>query len=386
MEVLGKAQTQTRETNAPVYISIAGVEVSVPPRGVGFKHGQEKMGIVYKYRLDFDGISLYIHSNIAPKNIQPIRFCYHAESLIPNELSAVHQCALNVVNALGFTVKKETLTRADAQVIVPIPVVHLVDLIGKNHLVTKLKVDHPWRECGRVTGYESGAGDVQVKMYDKRIELKKKANQVKKSLMIRHAIGNEWWHSNRPITRIEIKLGRDALKHFRVNTVAELQEREQGIIDIITTERFRLLAKPKVKGHESKAALHPDWIAIREAFFQGFTGNAVQAEWKKPESLSCDAGQLKKQAAGCLAKAAELEMGKQNNTETRMFLSDFSSEYSKAINAKANEGAEHTEIVCGITLGQPPEYDVMNTIDSDILEQTRERRREEFDNPTLRLR
>jgi len=65
----------------------------------------------------------------------------------------------------------------------------------------------------------------QICIYDKGCELRtKKSNIVKEALFVERCVGEEWYNSDRPITRVEIRLGRDALKALGVDSVSDLQK------------------------------------------------------------------------------------------------------------------------------------------------------------------
>ena len=76
---------------------------------------------------------------------------------------------------------------------------------------------------------------VQVCIYDKGKELRsKKSSLVKETFFIERCVGDEWINSDHPITRVEIRLGREALKFLSVNTFSDLKERERAIVDLLT--------------------------------------------------------------------------------------------------------------------------------------------------------
>jgi hypothetical protein len=83
---------------------------------------------------------------------------------------------------------------------------------------------------------------VQICIYDKGKELRsQKSNILKEAFFVERCIGEEWINSGRPITRVEIRLGREALKCLGVNTVSDLKGRERGIVDLLTRDWFRIL-------------------------------------------------------------------------------------------------------------------------------------------------
>ena len=127
----------------------------------------------------------------------------------------------------------------------------------------------------------------------------------KQMLAIRHCIGDEWFNSNRPITRVEFRIGRSALKCFKINSMDDLLKRERGLIDILTHDWFRLLEKPRIRGKENKMALHPLWERVRALFFEHFTGSEIRdVEYRKNTLLACELVDMLKQAEGCITALA----------------------------------------------------------------------------------
>jgi hypothetical protein len=126
-----------------------------------------------------------------------------------------------------------------------------------------------------------------------------------------------------PLTRVEFRLGRDALKHLGIDSVADLAEKESSLVDWLTRCWFRLLEKPAVRGHENDAALHPLWLEVQAAFRQWFPGMRAgnkEVKWNYKKPVSCDPVALEKQAAGCLAKAAASRFGTQKTVSDTMGL------------------------------------------------------------------
>jgi len=84
-------------------------------------------------------------------------------------------------------------------------------------------------------------GNVEVEIYDKGRQMRsKKSSLVKETFFIARCIGDEWINSDRPITRVEIRLGRKALKSLGVNTFADMKEREHAIVNLITHDQWYL--------------------------------------------------------------------------------------------------------------------------------------------------
>jgi len=239
-------------------------------------------------------------------------------------------------------------------------------LLDKGHVVTKLRKKAVYGTMTRVETIELGSvSNAQLCIYDKGRELRsKKSNVVKEAQFVANCVGDEWYNSDRPITRVEIRLSRDALKCLGVDSVSDLQQSEQGILELLTSEWFRILAEPKVRGHENTAALHPIWERVRELFFLYFTGaELLDVCWNREESLTCDPEALERQALGCLSKALACRYGEQEESCDVVELANgwvdvVQDEMHEKINLHALEVRLKTGIELGITSRGIAGYDV----------------------------
>ena len=232
---------------------------------------------------------------------------------------------------------------------------------------------------------------VQIEFYNKRAQMPKMGLE-KGILFQTHCLGDEWCNSDRPITRIEIRLGRDALKCLGVNTFSDLKERERAIVELITHDWFRILEKPKVRGCENTAAIHPVWLRVCELFRSYFSGADVDVKWEKNQSVSCDPVALERQALGCISKALGARFGEQENRQLSVeLLTGWGERVQNELHEKINSYAEHVRIKTGIKLGLP--FDGDDKAELDYMEGIGKQKIEAFmaqfqgiDNPELRLR
>ena len=198
------------------------------------------------------------------------------------------------------------------------------------------------------------ASAIRLCIYDKAAELKKMAvsDPAKLELMLKYCLGENYAFAE-PLTRIEFRLRRSALKELEINSVQDLMEREKSLFDWLTKHWFRLLAEPKVRGHENTAALHPLWEQVRSAFTKWFPGGERVVERHKIEPVSCDPAALEKQAAGCLAISVALRFGKQKD-ERRFaeLVYEVVGSLVESMFGKANLYAERLLILRGILLGK----------------------------------
>ena len=353
-----------------VKINLGGVGVIVDP--VGGKVGNN----TWHYKFHAFGVTFLIHRN--PNNTQQVRATYGAEALILNPLPALHAHVRQFLSSLGLTITKETLTRVDMQVMVDNDIKDFLHLILYGHDIRKARKDSIYRRSGKFETYRTGDIDnVQVCIYDKRAEMKRMEIE-KWELMIRESIGLEWWASERPITRIEFRLGRTALKCLGVNSVEDMLKSERGIIDLITHDWFRLLETPKVRGRENKTNMHPLWVRVRELFFNHFPGDEVRdVTWREPKPVSCDSTSLLGQAEGCFSTAIAIQGGKPvSPADIDDFFKGWILTVKDTIFRKATQRAEEREIKKGVRLG----------VDRSTLDRIRQESIDSFHTPTLRLR
>jgi hypothetical protein len=230
----------------------------------------------------------------------------------------------------------------------------------QGHDVCRSRKDSVRREGGRVETYTRGCGgSLEVCIYDKKREMKNAlvSDPVKFKLMIDHCIGEDWYFSNRPITRVEFRLWRDTLRVLEIDSVQDLQERETALTEWLSTMWFRILESPKVRGHENTAAVLPLWEKVQKLFRQWFPGVGTTdnkpVEWRRPESVSCDSTPLMKQAVGCLAKAIGIEKGvKKTAFEIYQLVCEKLRLFEKTLFDKASDCAERLGISSGVLLGE----------------------------------
>ena len=388
IEILDEAKEQAGESAKEGLdghaMHLGGVEILMSAKGGLAGGGEAKGGVVYKYRFFCRGVEFMIHSKPS-QHIQPVRVRYGAESVQGHrdKFFDVHfDFVLPFLKKLGLTVTEDKLSRVDMQCLIDVSMREFVRLVQDDHVVTKLRKKAIFGTMVRDDTIEIGSlSNAQFCIYDKGRELRqRKSNLVKEALFVRDCVGDEWYNSGRPITRVEIRLGRDALRSLGVSSVADLQKRERGIIELLTTEWLRILEKPKVRGHENTAAIHPVWDRIRNLFFSYFTGSEVAVKWEKPESISCDPVALEKQALGCLSKALATRHGEQLDSKSSKFLANVwvdnvGGELHAKINTIAVLHRHKTGVEFGVSSGLYAGYDIelepSYALDESVLERKR---------------
>jgi hypothetical protein len=286
------------------FVSLGGVDgIIIHPRGksVGNNH--------YPYMLEWGGYDLKFWGDpeSEPSNGH-VRVCYRAEVTLEYGIDEAQRRLLDWLSILGFTLDHERLSNVDLNVCVPIPVSEFVRLIDAGHCVTQVQKNGAYKKYNEVETYFLGSRNrTQMRIYDKRVELIK-CDFRKVCLTILRHIGDAWFNSDLPITRVEFSIGRDRLKGWDINSLAEFRAREHDIVDVLTGEWFRILKDPKVRGHENTAQLHPYWVAVRSEFLRCFDGSTVCLS-KVQKTMSVDLPKFGAAVMGYLRKMVGYKYG-----------------------------------------------------------------------------
>lgn len=169
--------------------------------------------------------------------------------------------------------------------------------------------------------------------------------------MLACCFGEEWLVEQRPITRVEFRLRRDALKVKGVNTMRDLQEIEPTLVEWLTTRWFRILKDKKRRGRENRQEIAPLWREVQQRFREYFPGvDGVRREIiplrKRP--LACSAEQLLKQATGCVASAlAILQGGTENEEQAGRAAAKLMESFRERIFERSNERAAELAVIGG---------------------------------------
>jgi len=250
------------------YIELNGIEFKVHAT-------QSRGGVRYAYVMDGSGMVVYIHNN--PKEgIQPIRVEYGFYALDKHSLYETHQAFLKWLSGLGFTVTKEVLSRVDLQETLNIDPQVVFRLLSnycyssRTNKATTVITRRGWES------YTTGSA-IQLCIYDKMKELFDHQDDEKMIAVLEHFPEMD---INAGLIRIEFRLKRDALKEMQLNTIQELKERENDLIEYLT-RWFRLLERPTTRGNSSKYRNHPLWDKVIESFKEDFNREVRVKEQKK---------------------------------------------------------------------------------------------------------
>ena len=93
------------------------------------------------------------------------------------------------------------------------------------------------------------------------------------------------------------------------------------MVDLLTKKWFRILAEPKVRGHENTASMHAHWEVVRAEFLRCFDGSTVLLE-RVEKHVSVDMKRLGQQLAGIATKMVAFKYGNvESLTEFRLLAS-----------------------------------------------------------------
>ena len=355
LEHARKMAESEQDCNDECYLTLGGHVFLVEPHGCKIGH------IYYRYVFTGQGIRFYLHHNPSEK-IQPMRLRYNHDALVGRDLFQVHETTLDWLEQIGFHVTKETLSRVDMQVTLQRAVSEFMALIGNNHSVFKPRKVDIHTNGSHIETFTAGKA-TQICIYDKKQELQDGDDEIKTRLVVKHLLNldlpEESPMVNAPLflfehlTRVEFRLRRSRLREMGIDSVADLREKELSLIAFMTEEWFRILAEPKVRGHENTQDVHELWHEVQELFRRYFPGDdAKRSEIKRgrDKGIKCTGEALLQQADGCLASYLAMTQGSNISEEQAIeILTEHIRNNAKEITQRATERAKELEVTRGFT-------------------------------------
>ena len=285
------------------YIELGGILFSVNPKGTG-----KKSRVPYRYIIKGGGITVLIHHN--PKgSIQGIRVRYGFDALAGRDLFDVHDQFLSWLKELGFTPRKECVSRVDMQVMLMRHIMEFMKILSTNRVISRARKDKVIRNraTGNIETYNIGT-DLQLCIYDKKQELIQGRDEVKMFTLMEECLGGTMPEY---LTRVEFRLRREVLNDMGIDTIADLKKSEVALVEYLTQSWFRLLQDEKKEGHEREQATHELWQEVQELFRAYFPGDERENRpvTRGRKKVACTGRDLKAQALGCLSSAVALCIG-----------------------------------------------------------------------------
>lgn len=254
------------------YILLGGVLVRVEPMGARIG------GLHYKYHVVWHGIDIYIHTAIDNENICPVRVRFGAVPLMRYSLDYLYNQVVRLLGRLNFVIDRESLSRVDFQVMLPdVNVFDFLTAINTGSVVTLSRGSYSIYgdvQSFSVDSLTIKSRYVELCIYDKLKELKHTDYTYTRAFDDAYGI-----NSYKSLCRVEVRLKGDFLRRFGVRSVGDLLRLAPSLLKYVLTDWFRILEKPKVRGHEYNAALSPLWVLVQDVF------QAVFDPDRKAESL-----------------------------------------------------------------------------------------------------
>jgi hypothetical protein len=198
----------------------------------------------------------------------------------------VWKLALKLLRSMGCIVERNKLSRVDACADMPeMPIAALCEAYSAGHHVTRARIrtSHEREDQlvesnsavhsfgRRPTGFVVGHDGLKLRAYDKFHESHRVLEKI-------HAlVSYRWGYFATVASRIEFSLGREALKRFGIDTVADWFKRRADVCEHLCTKWFRLTNGPVNRNHADRAGTLPDWLAVQKAFAE-WTGTPSYVE------------------------------------------------------------------------------------------------------------
>ena len=238
---------------------------------IGMKRGKSG-GVYFHYQLLYKGITICLarHSSGSGENANVFVALRGTDCLIHGALEA-YATVNGLLSRLGAgPVQEEKISRVDLRLdVTGLPVGAFKDLIDSRHFISRVRMIRAWenKANGAYTGVTIGNRPRLLRIYDKIEEQRPKYDAE-----VHRALVDRCWGGSEPeyATRVEYQLGRTYLKRYGVHSVADLLSMLGSLLKQLTTEYFRFTCESVVSAdkHQSRAEVHPLWVAIESAFLE----------------------------------------------------------------------------------------------------------------------
>lgn len=291
-----------------IYVDLGGFIWRV--NAVGAKFGSLK----YKWVCEHCGVKLFFHSN-AVGSIQPVRVRFGAECLYRNDLFQAVNTLKYILNSIGFTCESETVSRVDMQVLLPVPIFDFLKIMKTERIVTlcrgKFNI-YGNISTGQLESWTLTSSTMELCIYDKIAEVCQK-DSVGYEMFRQYVLDGEKMPEH--ITRVEYRFKRAILKRYGIDTFHDLFNSQLALIQIASSEWFRVLADDKIRGHENTQDVADLWQDVQNRFIYYF-GSGYNAEKRgksvlksfKPVKNPPKIDLLIRQAVGILASVCAYKM------------------------------------------------------------------------------
>jgi len=321
----------------------------------------------YKYVLESHGVKLYIHSN--PKgNIVPVRVRFGFECLARTNLFEAVKTLRNALSEIGFTWGRETLSRVDMQVLLPVDIYEFADAMKGKKVVTQCRGKcEITSDCHtmRIQTITLRSENAEVCIYDKLA-------QVDESDDVYFMTFYRWvLNYKKPefLTRVEFRFRRPMLRRYGITTFEDLRLSQRSLPQVFGRDWFRILEREKVRGSENVIKNAPIWDRTLRAFefYFGHENGGGRSreelrEYRPPKS-SPGVERLVKQAVGCLASALAVTKEKAlDAVEAVEKAAEVLKDYGEELLGKMTVKQIQNEVVRAFTPDNRRRYDCLSEI------------------------
>jgi len=364
-----KAADEGKEADSYVEFGAFIWKVRAVGAGAGSSSG---VRFAFKWVLESRGVKLYVHSNPTP-GIPAFRVRFGAECLMQTDLFEAVEALKKCFDFHGFKIKTEVVSRVDAQVLLPVTVADFAFAMQGDRIVTRCRGTytlHANLQTGDLETISIRSKSCELCIYDKKAELAK-SDYIYFDIFCRSVLGDEDANIPDRLTRVEFRFKRDYLAHYGVDTFDDLRGKIAALLDLVSSDWFRILERKKVRGSEREIKNAPIWERVRQAFRYYFSSKtfdrATVTDLKSYKRLSGtpQIERIAKQAVGCLATVASFCMDQiKSGFEVVDFCSALLASYERFFYTKVKEKQIDQEIRRNFRRSY--EYDCVSSIQDDL--------------------
>lgn len=286
LEKMLHAKQNAQEKFEPIPFDIGGaISAIIHPNG-------KKGG--YRYHIQVGDINLFFSSHAVDSETPNVFVEIGSLSLHELGLNTIEERLESWISLLGGFIDRQKLSRVEMA----------ADLIGVDIAIIGIDQSLSWitrasdtavHQCNRkVNSVRAGAGDLILRIYDKRLEMTRKKASAKEELF-----NSLWNDTNSPVTRVEFQIRKRILKRMAITSITELFTRSNSLWEYLSHEWFRIADHIVNRNNTEDARIHPFWKVVQQVTWHGFT--SIQRA-KKVIRRNID--QLMKQGIGCLESVA----------------------------------------------------------------------------------
>jgi len=212
--------------------------------------------------------------------------------------------AQRLLNAIGFQVESNKITRADLCVdLADVDTNEMATAYNEYRFIARARDGDNHTSGYSRTGFRRGNGQrILIRVYDKLHEL----GDSQEDCFKKDVLKERRWGGLYPqhATRVEFQLRRDALVDFSVDSVENLFCMAGDITAWLTHKWFRLTDEVPDRNHTDRATISVVWQKVQSYFATAFgPGSSDGVKCHPRRRMTIDAQPLVRQAIGCTTSA-----------------------------------------------------------------------------------